>query len=162
MSYDLVALGETMLALAPAHGTSMRTAASLLVDHAGAESNTVVGLARLGLRTAWVSSLGDDAAGDRILDALSKETVDTRWVRRDPQRPTGLMLKDPGAGVRYYRTGSAARTLAATLTSGESCTSTDVAVPMTRWFVAIIPFGSIRNPDPCVPGVHRATMLSCH
>src|SRR6476469_2775536 len=102
MSYDLVALGETMLALAPADGTSLRTTASLLVDHAGAESNTAVGLARLGLRTAWVSSLGDDAAGARILDALSKESVDTRWVRRDPHRPTGLMLKDPDAGVRYY------------------------------------------------------------
>ena len=104
MSYDLVALGETMLALAPAHGTSIRTAISLLVDHAGAESNTAVGLARLGLRTAWVSSLGDDAAGARILDALSKESVDTQWVRRDPRRPTGMMLKDPDAGVRYYRT----------------------------------------------------------
>jgi 2-dehydro-3-deoxygluconokinase len=108
MSYDLVALGETMLVLAPAPGTTIRTATSLLVDHAGAESNTAVGLARLGLRTAWVSSLGDDAAGARILDALSKEHVDTQWVRRDPMRPTGMMLKDPEAGVRYYRTGSAA------------------------------------------------------
>jgi 2-dehydro-3-deoxygluconokinase len=108
MSLDLVAFGETMLALAPAHGTSIRHTTSLLVDHAGAESNTAVGLARLGLRTAWVSSLGDDAAGNRILDSLSKEHVDTRWVRRDSLRPTGMMLKDPDAGVRYYRTGSAA------------------------------------------------------
>ena len=37
------------------------------------------------------------------------------------------------------RAGSAARTLAATLTAGVSCTSTDVAVPITRWFVAIEP-----------------------
>jgi 2-dehydro-3-deoxygluconokinase len=118
MSYDLVALGETMLALAPAHGTSIRTATSLLVDHAGAESNTAVGLARLGLRTAWISSLGDDAAGARILDSLSKESVDTRWVRRDPQRPTGMMLKDPEAGVRYYRTGSAASAMGADILDG--------------------------------------------
>jgi 2-dehydro-3-deoxygluconokinase len=118
MSYDLVALGETMLALAPAHGTSIRTAASLLVDHAGAESNTAVGLARLGLRTAWISSLGDDAAGARILDSLSKESVDTRWVRRDPQRPTGMMLKDPEAGVRYYRTGSAASAMGTDILDG--------------------------------------------
>jgi 2-dehydro-3-deoxygluconokinase len=118
MSYDFVALGETMLALAPAHGTSLRTATSLLVDHAGAESNTAVGLARLGLRTAWVSSLGDDAAGARILDALSKESVDTRWVRRDPRRPTGMMLKDPDAGVRYYRTGSAASAMGPDILDG--------------------------------------------
>jgi 2-dehydro-3-deoxygluconokinase len=118
MSYDFVALGETMLALAPAHGTPLRAATSLLIDHAGAESNTAVGLARLDLRTAWVSSLGDDAAGARILDALSKESVDTRWVRRDPRRPTGMMLKDPDAGVRYYRTGSAASAMGPDILDG--------------------------------------------
>ena len=97
-----------MLALAPGPGASVRAADSLLVDHAGAESNTAVGLARLGFLVAWISCLGDDAAGSKILDALDAEGVDTRWVRRDPLRPTGLMLKDPEAGVRYYRTGSAA------------------------------------------------------
>src|SRR5437773_374096 len=111
MDYDLIALGETMIALAPAAGQTLQTAAALLVDHAGAESNTCVGLARLGLRTAWVSRLGADAAGDRILETLSREGVDTRWVGRDPRRPTGLMIKQPGAGVRYYRTGSAASAL---------------------------------------------------
>ena len=108
MDYDLIALGETMIALAPPPGESLRRADRWLVDHAGAESNTCVGLARLGLKAAWVSRLGDDAAGDRILDALAAEGVDTRWVRRDPLRPTGVMLKDPAAGVRYYRSGSAA------------------------------------------------------
>ena len=83
----------------------------LLVDHAGAESNTCVGLARLGFRVAWISRLGADAAGDRIVDTLTNEGVDTRWVRREPQRPTGLMIKEPGVGVRYYRTGSAASVL---------------------------------------------------
>ena len=91
-----------MIALAPPPGESLRRAERWLVDHAGAESNTCVGLARLGLRVAWVSRLGDDAAGDRILDALVAEGVDTRWVRRDPLRPTGVMVKDPAAGVRYY------------------------------------------------------------
>jgi 2-dehydro-3-deoxygluconokinase len=111
MPLDLIALGETMIALAPPAGASVRTAAQLLVDHAGAESNTCVGLARLGFRVAWVSRLGADAAGDRILDALTAEgpgSIDTRWVRRDAARPTGLMIKDPDAGVRYYRTASAA------------------------------------------------------
>src|SRR5262245_19617580 len=111
MSLDLIALGETMIALAPPAGASVRTAEQLLVDHAGAESNTCVGLARLGFRVAWVSRLGTDAAGDRILDELAGEgpgSIDTRWVRRDPSRPTGLMIKEPGVGVRYYRTESAA------------------------------------------------------
>jgi 2-dehydro-3-deoxygluconokinase len=108
MLYDLIALGETMIALAPPPGEIVRHAGHLLVDHAGAESNTCVGLARLGLRVAWVSRLGADAAGDRILESLSGEGIDTRWVGRDSTRPTGLMLKEPGVGVRYYRSGSAA------------------------------------------------------
>jgi 2-dehydro-3-deoxygluconokinase len=108
MEHDLIALGETMVALAAPPGESLRQADRWLVDHAGAESNTCVGLARLGLRVSWVSRLGRDTAGDRILDALAAEGVDTTWVHRDPQRPTGVMLKDPDAGVRYYRSGSAA------------------------------------------------------
>lgn len=108
MLYDLVAFGETMIALAPPPGEIVRRTEYFLVDHAGAESNTCVGLARLGLRVAWVSRLGADAAGDRILESLSGEGVDTQWVGRDATRPTGLMLKEPGTGVRYYRTGSAA------------------------------------------------------
>src|SRR6185436_20707211 len=96
MTCDLIALGETMLALAPPPGQTLQSAAALHVDHAGAESNTCVGLARLGLRVAWVSRLGQDAAGDRILESLSGEGIDTQWVGRDPARPTGLMLKEPG------------------------------------------------------------------
>ncbi len=108
MLYDLVAFGETMIALAPPPGEIVRRTGYLLIDHAGAESNTCVGLARLGLRVAWVSRLGADAAGERILESLSAEGIDTQWVGRDPARPTGLMLKEPGTGVRYYRSGSAA------------------------------------------------------
>jgi 2-dehydro-3-deoxygluconokinase len=118
MLYDLVALGETMMALAPPPGGTIRSADRLLVDHAGAESNTCVGLSRLGLQVAWISRLGTDAAGDRIHAALTSEGVDTRWVRRDPSRPTGLMLKEPGAGVRYYRTGSAASAMGPDLLEG--------------------------------------------
>jgi len=60
------------------------------------------------LRVAWVSRLGADAAGDRILAALQAEGVDTQFVERDSQRRTGLMIKEPGVGVRYYRGDSAA------------------------------------------------------
>jgi 2-dehydro-3-deoxygluconokinase len=115
MEFDVIALGETMLALAPPAGSTLRSTPTLLVDHAGAESNTCVGLARLGLRTAWVSRLGTDAAGDRILSALRDEGVDVRWVERDPLRSTGLMIKDPDEGVRYYRRESAASAMRSTL-----------------------------------------------
>ena len=109
--YDLIAVGEAMLAFAPPAGETLRTCGSVHVDHAGAESNTCVGLARLGFHVAWVSRLGCDAAGDRIINALGAEGVGTQWVVRDAGRRTGFMIKDPEAGVQYYRTGSAASTL---------------------------------------------------
>ena len=104
-----------MLALAPPAGETLRDADILAIDHAGAESNTCVGLARLGLQVAWVSRLGADVAGDRIIAAIHHEGVDVQWVERDARRPTGLMLKDPGTGVRYYRRDSAASVMAPSL-----------------------------------------------
>jgi 2-dehydro-3-deoxygluconokinase len=110
--YDLIALGETMATFCPPPGTSLANAASLAVDHGGAESNTCIGLARLGFKVAWVSKLGVDPLGDRVLEALQTEGLDTHWVGRDPTRPTGVMIKDPANGrAHYYRAGSAASTL---------------------------------------------------
>lgn len=109
--FDLIAVGETMLSLVAVDGT-VGTATSFHATHGGAESNTCVGAARLGLRTAWVSRLGADPIGDRILSALDAEGVDVRWVVRDPERSTGLMLRDTsGAPARYDRAGSAASVL---------------------------------------------------
>jgi 2-dehydro-3-deoxygluconokinase len=109
--FDLIAVGETMLSLIALDGT-LGTATSFRATHGGAESNTCVGAVRLGLRPAWVSRLGADALSDRILSALAAEGVDVRWVVRDPDRPTGLMLRDTtGAPARYDRAGSAASAL---------------------------------------------------
>jgi 2-dehydro-3-deoxygluconokinase len=112
MTYDLIALGESMVSFSPPEGRTLADAPALGVEVAGAESNTCVGLARLGFRVAWVSRLGADPFGDRVLAALGEEGVDTRWARRDAERPTGLMFKDREAGrSRYYRAGSAASEL---------------------------------------------------
>ena len=51
------------------------------------------------------------SSGDRILAALGAEQVQLSWVKRDPDRPTGLMLRDTVGTNRYYRTGSAASAL---------------------------------------------------
>jgi 2-dehydro-3-deoxygluconokinase len=107
---DVIALGETMLSVVAVDGPLDR-ADRFHVTHGGAESNVCVGLARLGLSAAWVSALGEDPAGDRVATALEDEGVDLRWLRRDPERQTGLMLRDTRGTVRYYRAGSAASAL---------------------------------------------------
>jgi 2-dehydro-3-deoxygluconokinase len=108
---DVLALGETMLSLI-AVNVPLAEARELRVSHGGAESNACVALSRLGLRTAWVSRIGVDAPGDRILADLLAAGVGVEWVRRDPDRPTGLMLRETsGAPATYGRAGSAASAL---------------------------------------------------
>jgi 2-dehydro-3-deoxygluconokinase len=107
---DVIALGETMLSLIAADAP-LATSRTMHVSFGGAEANTCVGLVQLGVPAAWVSRLGTDAAGDRVLSLLEGAGVDVRWVGRDPQRRTGLMLRDTKGTVAYYRTGSAASVL---------------------------------------------------
>ena len=110
--FDVIALGETMVAFAPPPGTSLLAADALEVDIAGAESNACIGLARSGLSTTWISRVGADPFGERILQTLATESVDTRFTVRDTAHPTGLMVKDPGRErPHYYRSTSAARQL---------------------------------------------------
>lgn len=112
MIFDLIALGETMATFCPPTGQRLADTPTLIVDQGGAESNTCVGLARLGFRVAWISRLGSDPLGDRVLEALRKEQIETQWVTRDQTRPTGIMVKDPvNRKAHYYRAGSAASQL---------------------------------------------------
>lgn len=104
---EVIAVGETMLSLVALDGP-LEEATSFHATHGGAESNTCVALARLGRNAAWVSRVGADPMGGRILAALAREGVDLSWVTTDPDRPTGLMLRDTVGTVRYYRDGSAA------------------------------------------------------
>jgi 2-dehydro-3-deoxygluconokinase len=115
MRFDLpggvVCLGETMAVLVPAEPGPVRAVRTWTRVVGGAESNVAVHLARLGVRSRWVSAVGDDAFGGAVLDAVRAAGVDVTGVRVDPDRPTGLYVKEAdaaGSPVRYYRRGSAA------------------------------------------------------
>ncbi len=104
----MITLGETMALITPAHAEPLRAAREVRLLAGGAESNVAMHAAQLGVPTAWVSALGDDALGVRVRDEVAGRGVDTRWVIMDPDAPTGVYFKDPGHGVLYYRRGSAA------------------------------------------------------
>ncbi|MEY9214124.1 sugar kinase [Thermobifida halotolerans] len=109
--YDVICIGETMGQLSPASAVPLVERPALLPRIGGAESNVACGLAGLGHRVAWMSRIGDDPFGRIILRTLSGYGVDVALVEVDPERPTGLYLKDPspeGTSVYYYRRGSAA------------------------------------------------------
>jgi 2-dehydro-3-deoxygluconokinase len=101
-----------MASFIPPFGTALDAAESVRLDIAGAESNVAMYLAGHGLDARWVSRLGDDAFGRRVLHRVRMAGVDVSGVRTDPARPTGLLFKDRAANgstrVSYYRKGSAA------------------------------------------------------
>lgn len=104
----MIAIGETMALIAPARAEALATAQEVRLLIGGAESNVAIHAAHLGIPTAWVSAVGDDALGVRVRDEVARHGVDVRWVVDDPAAPTGVYFKDPGHGVLYYRRGSAA------------------------------------------------------
>src|SRR5699024_9245398 len=87
---------------------------SCSINFAGAESTVALYLAERGRRVGWVSRVGEDPFGRRMLSDLSVCGVDVSLVETDPAHPTGVYFKDPrpaGTAVHYYRSGSAASTM---------------------------------------------------
>ncbi|WP_199036513.1 sugar kinase [Glycomyces salinus] len=112
---EVLCLGESMVVLAPAPHHDLRRAPELKIGVAGAESNVAISLALLGARSGWRGKVGDDPFGERVTDALAAAGVDAGGVQVDPERPTGVYFKNPGPDgtrVHYYRSGSAASTMA--------------------------------------------------
>jgi 2-dehydro-3-deoxygluconokinase len=122
----LLAVGETMAMFAPAVATPLVTASDFLLDAGGAESNVAAHVVALGHRARWFSRLGRDALGERIRRTLVERGIDVSGVIIDSGHPTGIYVKDPGAGVFYYRRGSAASHLAPADAQAVSLTSVDL------------------------------------
>ena len=128
-SPEVLCLGETMALVTPTVPTALEDAESFSLVAAGAESNVAVHLAGLGHRAGWVSRLGSDPLGRRVLAALSAAGVRTSLVGEHPSAPTGVYFKDPaptGTRVHYYRSGSAASTMDETVVSGAVADDPDV------------------------------------
>lgn len=66
----------------------------------GCPTNIAIGGARLGLKTAVITRVGDEAMGRYIREQLQREGVNTDGVRTDTQRLTALVL----LGIRDDKT----------------------------------------------------------
>ncbi len=58
----------------------------------GSPTNMAAGTARLGLKSALITRVGDEHMGRFIREELAREGVDVRGVRTDPERLTALVL----------------------------------------------------------------------
>lgn len=109
-----VCVGEAMAALVPDQRGPLEEVVTFHQSVGGAEYNVARGLVRLGVPAAWISRVGDDGFGRRIVSTLDADGVDTSAVTVDSARPTGLYVKEigpHGSAMHHYRRGSAASTL---------------------------------------------------
>jgi 2-dehydro-3-deoxygluconokinase len=113
---DVIAIGETMVQFTPETEGLMRHANSYSSKIAGAETNTLIGLTRLGHSTGWVSKVGDDEFGSQILMAVRGEGIDTSQTKIDSLSRTGTFFKEiireGEVRIYYYRENSAASKIA--------------------------------------------------
>lgn len=105
MPDGVLVLGEVLCDLFPPRpGTSFLCATELLPLLGGAPANVAVQLARLGVRTALVSAVGEDPLGARLIHELTAEGIDTSRVARRRGFRTGVTLVevDEDGERRFY------------------------------------------------------------
>lgn len=109
---DIITIGETMAVFTPNTNGPLRYIHEYTTHIAGAESNTAIGVQKLGHTARWISRLGNDELGQYVLNTIRSEGVDTSGVIIDDNFRTGLMIKEfslvNDTKVYYYRENSAA------------------------------------------------------
>ena len=118
--FDLACLGRLAVDLyAQQLGAHLEDVSSFAKYLGGSSANIAFGAARLGLRAAMVSRVGDEQMGRFLTRTLQREGCDTSQVQIDPQRLTGLVLlglKDRGTfPLLFYRENCADMALDASL-----------------------------------------------
>jgi 2-dehydro-3-deoxygluconokinase len=99
---EVITIGETMLRLSPPDvGERLEQSQQWDVHVGGSESNTAIGLARLGRSVRWISRLPNQPLGHRILTAIRAHGVDTSQVLwSSSEDRVGLYFYEPASPPR--------------------------------------------------------------
>lgn len=90
---DLVAIGRVSVDLYGQQvGSRLEDIASFAKAVGGSPANVAIGAARLGLKSALITRVGDEPMGRFVREQLAREGVETAGVRTDPERLTALVL----------------------------------------------------------------------
>jgi len=113
---DVVTFGEAMLRLSPPGGQRLEQAFLFDVRVGGGELNVAVGVARLGLSSAWVSKLPNNPLGRMVRNKAREQGVDTSHIVWTRSGRVGIYFLEFGANPRassvvYDRAGSAISTM---------------------------------------------------
>jgi 5-dehydro-2-deoxygluconokinase len=90
---DLACLGRLAVDLyAQQFGSRLEDARTMAMTLGGSSANLAFGVARLGLKSAMISRVGNEHMGRFLLETLQQVGCDTRQVQVDPERLTALVL----------------------------------------------------------------------
>lgn len=115
VSDGLILAGEPMGLLIAQNEGPLDEVSGYSLAVAGAEFNVAVGVARLQHKVTYMTKLGNDPFGKRIIKVLNENKIGNEFVSFSSTHKTGFMLKgmtshgDPD--IFYFRAGSAASTL---------------------------------------------------
>jgi len=91
--YDLVCLGRLGVDLyAQQIGARLEDVSSFAKSLGGSSANIAFGTARLGLKSAMLSRVGDDHMGRFLMESLAREGCDVSAVAIDRERLTAMVL----------------------------------------------------------------------
>jgi 5-dehydro-2-deoxygluconokinase len=92
-TFDLACLGRLAVDFyAQQVGCALEDASTFAKYLGGSSANIAFGVARLGLRSAMISRVGDEQMGRFLVQTLDKEGCDTSMVQVDPQRLTAIVV----------------------------------------------------------------------
>lgn len=90
---DLICLGRLGVDLyAQQVGARLEDVSSFAKYLGGSSANIAFGTARLGLKSAMLSRVGDDHMGRFLVESLAREGCDVSGIKVDPERLTALVL----------------------------------------------------------------------
>lgn len=111
---DVLCFGEPLVGFYPLAGKSLVGDVPIYKTWGGDTSNVVIGIARLGRKSAYLTKVGDDIFGRGFMALWNDNGVDTSLIEFDKERNTGLYFvsfENDRHMLTYYRANSAASSI---------------------------------------------------
>jgi len=101
---EVVTIGETMVVFDSTTAGPLRYANQFSCHTGGAETNVCVGIVRMGHSAGWISRVGKDEFGRKIINTFRGEGVDVSHVEMDPNYSTGIFFRESVGNGEYRNT----------------------------------------------------------
>lgn len=90
---DVITIGRSSIDIYGQQiGARLEDTVSFARSVGGCPANIAIGTARLGLKSAIITGVGDEQMGSFIKEHLAREGVETKGIKTDPTRLTALVL----------------------------------------------------------------------